>query len=181
MLGHAAARAPQFGPQHAPLRHFKVAAQHAVELGIDLFHRDGRQKSQPAQVHREQRNVLPDGRARRRQQRAVAAQDHQKLRPRGNLLNAQPFVRGDFAYVGEVVTNLEGFESVTAQAAVTTQDAYETGDLRVGLEGDRWSGSLFVRNVWDERAVTFRSNRWAVPRLSIIQPRTYGLQFRYEF
>ena len=53
--------------------------------------------------------------------------------------------------------------------------------LRVGLEGDRWSGSLFVRNVWDERAVTFRSNRWAVPRLSIIQPRTYGLQFRYEF
>ena len=83
--------------------------------------------------------------------------------------------------MGEVVTNLEGFESVTAQAAVTTQDAYETGDLRVGLEGDRWSGSLFVRNVWDERAVTFRSNRWAVPRLSIIQPRTYGLQFRYEF
>ena len=102
-------------------------------------------------------------------------------RPRGNLLNAQPFVRGDFAYVGEVVTNLEGFESVTAQAAVTTQDAYETGDLRVGLDGDRWSGSLFVRNVWDERAVTFRSNRWAVPRLSIIQPRTYGVEFQYRF
>jgi outer membrane receptor protein involved in Fe transport len=102
-------------------------------------------------------------------------------RPRGNLLNAQPFVRGDFAYVGEVVNNLEGFESVIAQAAVTTLDDYETGDLRFGLEGESWSGSLFVQNLWDERAVTFRSNRWAVPRMSIIPPRTYGLQFRYEF
>jgi outer membrane receptor protein involved in Fe transport len=90
-------------------------------------------------------------------------------------------VRGDFAYVGEVVNNLEGFESVIAQAAVTTLDDYETGDLRFGLEGESWSGSLFVQNLWDERAVTFRSNRWAVPRMSIIPPRTYGLQFRYEF
>jgi len=102
-------------------------------------------------------------------------------RPRGQLLNAQPFVRADLAHVGEVVTNLEGFESVIGQAGVTTQDAYETGDLRFGLEGDSWSGALFVRNIWDERAITFRSNRWAVPRMSIIQPRTYGLQFRYEF
>ncbi len=102
-------------------------------------------------------------------------------RPRGELLNAQPFVRGDFAYVGEVVTNLEGFESVIGQAGVNTQAAYETGDLRFGLEGEAWSGSLFIQNVWDERSVTFQSNRWARPRLSLIQPRTYGIQFRYDF
>lgn len=102
-------------------------------------------------------------------------------RPRGQLLNSQPFARLDLAYVGEVVTNLEGFESVIGQAGVTTQDAYDTGDVRFGLEGEHWSGSFFVRNIWDERAVTFRSNRWAEPRLSILQPRTYGLQFRYEF
>ena len=102
-------------------------------------------------------------------------------RPRGQLLNAQPFVRMDLAYVGEVVTNLEGFESVVGQAGVSTQAAYETGDIRFGLEGESWSGSLFVDNMWDERAVTFRSNRWAEPRLSIVRPRTIGLQFRYEF
>ncbi len=102
-------------------------------------------------------------------------------RPRGQLLNAQPFGRVDLAHVGEVVTNLEGFESVIGQAGVTTQDAYETGDIRFGLEGERWSGSLFLENAWDERAVTFRSNRWAEPRLSLIRPRTLGLQFRYEF
>jgi iron complex outermembrane recepter protein len=102
-------------------------------------------------------------------------------RPRGQLLNAQPFVRVDLAHVGEVVTNLEGFESVIGQAGVTTQDAYETGDVRFGLDGERWSGSLFLENAWDERAVTFRSNRWAEPRLSLIRPRTLGLQFRYDF
>ena len=42
----------------------------------------------------------------------------------------------DLAYVGEVVTNLEGFESVVGQAGVSTQDAYETGDIRFGLEGE---------------------------------------------
>lgn len=102
-------------------------------------------------------------------------------RPRGQLMNAQPFARLDFAYVGEVVTNLEGFESVVGQAGVSTQDAYETADFRVGLEGEVWSGSFFVENLSDERAVTFRSNRWAEPRLSITRPRTYGLQFRYDF
>ncbi len=102
-------------------------------------------------------------------------------RPRGQLLNAQPFVRMDLAYVGEVVTNLEGFESVVGQSGASTQDAYETGDMRFGLEGEHWSGSLFVQNMWDERAVTFRSNRWAEPRLSIVRPRTVGLQFRYDF
>jgi iron complex outermembrane recepter protein len=102
-------------------------------------------------------------------------------RPRGQLLNAQPFVRVDLAHVGEVVTNLEGFESVIGQAGVSVQDAYETGDIRFGLEGEGWSGSLFLENAWDERAVTFRSNRWAEPRLSLIRPRTLGLQFRYDF
>jgi iron complex outermembrane recepter protein len=102
-------------------------------------------------------------------------------RARGQLLNAQPFVRMDLAYVGEVVTNLAGFESVVGQAGASTQDAYQTGDIRFGLEGEHWSGSLFVQNLWDERATTYRSNRWAEPRLSIIRPRTIGLQFRYDY
>ena len=102
-------------------------------------------------------------------------------RPRGQLFNAQPFTRLDLAYIGEAVNNLEGIESIVGQNDVITLDAYETGDLRLGLEGEHWSTSLFVDNIWDERAETFLSNRWAVPRLSINQPRTYGLSFRYEF
>jgi outer membrane receptor protein involved in Fe transport len=102
-------------------------------------------------------------------------------RSRGRIMDSQPFARLDVAYAGESVNNLEGLESVVSRNGVTTQDSYETGDFRVGLEGEHWSTSLFVSNVWDERAVTYTSNRWARQRLTILQPRTDGLQFRYSF
>jgi outer membrane receptor protein involved in Fe transport len=90
-------------------------------------------------------------------------------------------VRFDFAYVGESVNSLEGIESVVSGNPPVVQDAYETGDLRIGLDADAWSASLFIDNVWDERAELFFSNRWAVQRLSVNQPRTYGLQLRFSF
>ena len=113
-------------------------------------------------------------------------------RPRGQLLNAQPFARIDLAYVGESVTSLAGIQSVVgADEDVVTLEAYETGDFRFGLEGERWSGSLFVDNVWDERATVFLSERWGsleppdspgfLKRESINRPRTIGVQFRYDF
>ncbi|MEX1993913.1 MAG: TonB-dependent receptor [Steroidobacteraceae bacterium] len=104
-----------------------------------------------------------------------------EFRPRGQLLNAQPFARLDLAYVGESVTSLDGIQSVINAAEVGTQDSYSTGDLRFGLEGEQWSTTLFVDNVWDERAGLFLSPRWAAPRQTINRPRTIGLRFRYEF
>jgi outer membrane receptor protein involved in Fe transport len=104
-----------------------------------------------------------------------------EYRSPGRLLNAQPFARFDYAYQGESVNSLEGIESVVSFTPVDTQDAYQTGDFRFGLEGENWNGSFFVDNVWDERAELFFSNRWAVQRLSINRPRTFGIQFRYDF
>jgi iron complex outermembrane receptor protein len=104
-----------------------------------------------------------------------------EYRPRGSLLNAQPFARVDLAYVGESVNNLEGIESVVAAGGVQVQEAYDTGDFRVGLEGERWTAALFVDNFWDERANLFLSNRWAEQRQSVNRPRTYGLSFRYDW
>jgi outer membrane receptor protein involved in Fe transport len=104
-----------------------------------------------------------------------------EFRPRGRWLNAQPFVRVDLAHVGESVNNLEGIESVVSTSGVQKLDSYQTGDLRFGLEGEKWSSSIFIDNVWDERASLFQSNRWAEPRRSVNRPRTYGLRFRYDF
>ncbi len=104
-----------------------------------------------------------------------------EYRARGRLLEAQPFARLDLAYVGESVNNLEGIESVADAGGVQIQEAYDTGDFRVGLEGERWTAALFVENIWDERANLFLSNRWAVQRQSINRPRTIGLQFRYDW
>jgi len=86
-----------------------------------------------------------------------------------------------YAYVGESVNSLEGIESVVSGNPPVLQDAYTTGDLRIGLDGDAWGASFFVDNVWDERAELFVSNRWAVQRVSVNPPRTYGLQFRFNF
>lgn len=104
-----------------------------------------------------------------------------EYRSRGRWLNAQPFARLDVAYVGDSVNNLEGLESVVAAGGVQSLESYRTGDLRFGLEGENWTGALFIDNVWDERASLFLSNRWAVQRQSINRPRTLGLQFRYQF
>jgi outer membrane receptor protein involved in Fe transport len=104
-----------------------------------------------------------------------------EFRPRATLLNAQPFARVDLAYVGDSVNNLEGLESVVDSSGVQVQESYDTGDFRIGLEGEGWSAAFFVNNFWDERANLFLSNRWAEPRQSINRPRTYGLQFRYDW
>jgi outer membrane receptor protein involved in Fe transport len=102
-------------------------------------------------------------------------------RSRGVLMNAQPYARLDLAYVGKMVTSLPDIESIVSTGRIQQQDSYETGDFRVGLEGERWSASLFLDNIWDERAITFRNNRWGVRRFTMMRPRTLGIQFRYDF
>lgn len=93
----------------------------------------------------------------------------------------QPFVRFDWSYTGESINSLEGIEAVVFQAGPTIQHPYSTGDLRFGMDGDSWSGAIFVNNVWDERGQNFFNNRWAKQRLSINQPRTFGITFRKYF
>ena len=97
------------------------------------------------------------------------------------LLEAEPFARFDYSYTGASVNSLEGIESVVSGNPVERQDAYEIGNFRFGLEADHWTGSLFVDNLWDERADLFISNRWAVQRQAVNRPRTIGIQFRYDF
>ena len=104
-----------------------------------------------------------------------------EYRSSAQWLSGQPFARFDLAYVGESVNSLEGIESVVSGNPPVVQDAYETGDLRLGLEGDSWTVSVFLDNVWDERAELFYSNRWAVQRLSVNQPRTFGIQLKLDF
>jgi len=104
-----------------------------------------------------------------------------EFRPGGLIFNAHPYLRFDYSYVGDSVNSLEGIESVVSARPVENQAAYQIGDLRFGLEGDHWSGSIFIDNVWDERADLFLSNRWGVQRQAINPPRTLGIQVRYSY
>ena len=104
-----------------------------------------------------------------------------EYRSRARLMNGQPFARFDYSYIGDSVNSLEGIESVVSGNPVEVQESYQTGDLRFGLEGEKWSASIFIDNVWDERAGLFLSNRWAVQRQAVNRPRTVGAQIRFDF
>jgi outer membrane receptor protein involved in Fe transport len=104
-----------------------------------------------------------------------------EFRPDTTLLEARPFARFDYTYTGDSVNSLAGIESVVSGNPVERQDAYDIGSLRFGLEAERWTGSIFVDNLWDERAELFLSNRWKVQRQAVNRPRTVGIQFRYSF
>lgn len=92
-----------------------------------------------------------------------------------------PFVRFDWAYKGKSVNSLAGVESVVNGRPVTVQHPYSTGDLRLGIDTSGWTAAVFVNNLWDERGQNFYSNRWATQRLTVNQPRTFGITFRKYF
>ena len=62
-----------------------------------------------------------------------------------------------------------------------TQEAYDTWDLRAGLDRDGWSVTLYVRNLDDQRGKISYNNRWGKERLTVTRPRTYGFSFRKYF
>jgi iron complex outermembrane receptor protein len=98
------------------------------------------------------------------------------------LWGAEPYLRLDWSYVGDSVNSLAGTESIVFTRGPTKQPSYDIGNLRAGLDAERWSGTLFLDNVTDEVAEQFYNNRWgSKQRLSINKPRTIGLTLRWKF
>jgi iron complex outermembrane recepter protein len=104
-----------------------------------------------------------------------------EFRPNAVMLNAKPYVRFDYSYVGDSLNSLAGIESVVSGNPVQEQEAYSIGNLRFGLDGESWSASIYADNLWDERGTLFINNRWKTQRESITRPRTVGVQVRYNF
>ena len=99
-----------------------------------------------------------------------------------NLLwGATPYILARYTYTGESVNSLEGIESSSFVFPPREQDSWQTVDFQFGLETAKWTASIFVDNALDEEAELFFNNRWAQQRLSTNQPRTLGLNFRYNF
>ena len=98
------------------------------------------------------------------------------------LLNAEPFVRLDWSFVGESVNSLDGTESIVFTQGATNQPDYDIGNLRMGLDAQGWSATLYVENITDEVARQFYNNRWGTKqRVSINKPRTIGVTLRWRF
>jgi len=62
--------------------------------------------------------------------------------------------------------------------------SYAIGNLRWGINTDRWEAALYVNNLWDERAfLSVDRERGRSARVGYLtnQPRTYGASFRVNF
>ncbi len=92
----------------------------------------------------------------------------------------QPYILAQYVYWGESVNSI-GVESSLFVNPVKVQPDWQTVALRVGLQGERWSAVAYVDNVFDEYQQMFYNNRWAQQRLSVGQPRSYGVGFRINF
>lgn len=93
-------------------------------------------------------------------------------------------------YRWPATATLGGFAYGSAQYAsertdvvndVPPSDATTTVDLRLGLEGKRWSGYLFADNITDEDgAIDVYASGPTGPALRF-RPRTFGINLRYSF
>jgi iron complex outermembrane recepter protein len=64
--------------------------------------------------------------------------------------------------------------------------SYDLTNLRAGIDGGRWSATLFVTNIADKRALLSNVTQDAVNlptfnRIAVTQPRTAGIDLKYRF
>jgi len=66
------------------------------------------------------------------------------------------------------------------------QDGYTIGDLKLGIANEAWEATLFVNNLWDERAdirreTDFFDNFWGRERTDTNTPRKFGFRLVRHF
>ena len=99
----------------------------------------------------------------------------------GVLWGMTPSFNLAYNYTGDSFSSLAGIASTEVINPVRLQDAYSITNLRFGLQNDSWSATFFVNNVFDEYARQYFNDRWIQTRLSVNQPRTFGINYRRRF
>jgi len=90
--------------------------------------------------------------------------------------NGAAFVRGDVQFQGTVQVN-----EPRANRNIENP-SYMFGHLKFGIDWERYSAALYVRNVTDETAwLSMFNNFQQENRVTVNQPRTFGLTFEMRF
>ncbi len=87
-------------------------------------------------------------------------------------------LHADASIVGQSFSRLEAGVNEAVGLGDSVQPAYGIGNLRAGVEGDNWSATLFVENVWDEFAALGDDNFGGFHRN---KPRTIGINVKTNF
>ena len=97
------------------------------------------------------------------------------------ILGGDVYARFDYAYIGKSVNSLSGFGATSFITDPTEQESYETFDVKLGYDNEDWSASLYVKNITDEEATVYASDRWVKQRRSINKPMSVGFSIRRTF
>jgi iron complex outermembrane receptor protein len=84
------------------------------------------------------------------------------------------FARADYAYVGDVRVVFIG-------QPAEFLDAYDTANVRIGLQSDNLAIELYGRNLGDERGVVNLASPQQGSTQVIIRPREIGIELRYSY
>ena len=97
-------------------------------------------------------------------------------------LGGQPYFSFDYSHVDESVNAIAGLEATVVSPPPVVQQPYNIANVRLGVEAETWSGSIYINNLFDEAGQQFINNRWAVPRrVSLTAPLTIGINIRRRF
>jgi iron complex outermembrane receptor protein len=80
--------------------------------------------------------------------------------------------------------DLGGIPANTTVSFDPNLPSYEIGNLRWGIKADRWEASVFINNIWDERAfLSLDRERGRRARVGYLtnQPRTLGVNVKMNF
>ena len=88
------------------------------------------------------------------------------------------FLRTDISYVGESLSRVNTEPRI--------RDSYEQVNLRLGLRNDKYTATIFVRNLTDKIANLADNRSLAAevpgrPRFVVSRPRTIGVEFSANF
>ena len=112
--------------------------------------------------------------------------------PRNNLMAGARYehaLNEAISWIGRVDYYRTG-DIYYSEDNVVYQPAYDTVDLQLGLQGERWSATVWGKNVFDERFVTSAYSRAISPLIfgslgidpfQIDPGARYGLEFRWSY
>ncbi|MBW7836811.1 MAG: TonB-dependent receptor [Sphingomonadales bacterium] len=94
------------------------------------------------------------------------------MQPIANSMDG--YIRFDLQHVGHRNTEFN-------EALGIDMDSYQIGNVHVGVQMEKWEVALFVKNIWDKRAILSAENNFGIDNWTIERPRTIGLTVRAHY
>ena len=89
------------------------------------------------------------------------------------------YLQGSYVYTGDSYNTL--FDGGTIANERRVQESYQIVNAAVGLEREKWSAELYVRNLFDERGTVWINAVTWDQRVTINRPQTVGLAYTINF